>query len=79
MPNCSQATGEKSETSQMPDRESGTPWLDVQGAAARAVCSDGTILREARAGRLYKDLVADIDDHQVVANFKAATVAFAYL
>ena len=29
-----------------------TPWLDVRGAAARAVCSDGTILREARAGRL---------------------------
>ena len=37
---------------QMPDRESSTPWLDVQGAAARAVCSYGTILREARAGRL---------------------------
>ena len=37
---------------QMPDRDPTTPWLDVQGAAARALCSDGTILREARAGRL---------------------------
>ena len=29
-----------------------SPWLDVPGAAARAICSDSTILREARAGRL---------------------------
>ena len=37
----------------MPDQDSSsTPWLDVRGAAARAICSDGTILREARAGRL---------------------------
>ena len=36
----------------MPDRDPSTPWHDVQGAAARAVCSGGTILREARAGRL---------------------------
>ena len=36
----------------MPDPDAGTPWLDVKGAAARALCSDGTILREARAGRL---------------------------
>ena len=36
----------------MPDRDPSTQWLDVQGAAARAVCSGGTILREARAGRL---------------------------
>ncbi len=35
----------------MPDRDP-TRWLNVQGAAARAVCSYGTILREARAGRL---------------------------
>ena len=42
----------KSVADQMPDRVSATPWLDVRGAAARALCSDGTILREARAGRL---------------------------
>ena len=36
----------------MPDRDPGTPWLDVPGAAVRALCSDATILREARAGRL---------------------------
>ena len=36
----------------MSDREFGTPWLDVRGAAARALCSDRTILREARAGRV---------------------------
>ncbi len=39
-------------TSEMSDRDSGTPWLDVKGAAARALCSEATILREARAGRL---------------------------
>ena len=33
-------------------RDSSTPWLDVRAAAARALCSDGTVLREARAGRL---------------------------
>ena len=43
---------ENSVISPMSDRDSGTPWLDVQGAAARALCSDATILREARAGRL---------------------------
>ena len=36
----------------MPDSGTSTPWLTVQGAAARALCSEGTILREARAGRL---------------------------
>ena len=36
----------------MADPAVGTPWLDVRGAAARALCSDATILREARAGRL---------------------------
>ena len=36
----------------MPDRGPFTPWLDVRGASARALCSEGTILREARAGRL---------------------------
>ncbi len=41
-----------SDSRQPSDPGSGTPWLDVQGAAARALCSTGTILREARAGRL---------------------------
>ena len=34
------------------DPASGTPWLDVPGAAAWALVSQATILREARAGRL---------------------------
>lgn len=51
-PNSSVRADAHSVTSKMPDRLSSTPWLDVQGAAARALCSDGTILREARAGRL---------------------------
>ena len=33
------------------DRNS-TPWLDVRGAAAWALVSEGTVVREARAGRL---------------------------
>ena len=36
----------------MPDRDSGTPWLDVPGAAGWALVSQATILREARVGRL---------------------------
>ena len=51
-PNSSLAANEEGVTSPMDDRDSTTPWLDVSGAAARAPCSDGTILREARAGRL---------------------------
>ena len=39
-------------TTEMPDQDQSTPWLDVRRAAARALCSDGTILREARSGRL---------------------------
>ena len=34
------------------DRDTTSPWLDTQAAAARALCSDATILREVRAGRL---------------------------
>ena len=30
----------------------GTPWLNARGAAARALVSQGTILREVRSGRL---------------------------
>ena len=39
-------------TVQMPDQGSLTPWLDVRGAAAWALVSEATILREARVGRL---------------------------
>ena len=34
----------------MPDRDPSTPWLHVQRAAARAVCSNGTNLGAACAG-----------------------------
>ena len=45
-------SNEKSVPREVRDRDCVTPWLDVQRAAAWALCSSGTILREARAGRL---------------------------
>ena len=51
-PNSALTTGEKSATSEMSDPDSGTPWLDVRGAAGRVLCSEATVLREAREGRL---------------------------
>lgn len=45
-------TNEASVTKQMPDRDPGSPWLTVRGAALRALCSEATVLREARKKRL---------------------------